>query len=194
VSIDITCVTCYLKAGATAELTINGTLDLGATMKNVTAQLGRELKNLTETALESLPKVFENLDEEIKDIPRIGEEFEFDKAVNFNNLHVDTDIDIDLPPLPAVQILFQVDNMDLYMEIDTTIAAGATLTVPLYKSQTAFGISVGDDMEIGLFVTLDLILSVEGEISLRSGFHLLLDDPVGFKIALFGTDVSNLIL
>jgi hypothetical protein len=183
-----------LKGGATAELTINGTLDLGSTIKNLTAQLGRELKNLTDTAIDSLPKVFENFDDEVVDIVEPGQEFELDKAIDFSKLEVDTDIDIDLPPLPAVQILFQIDNLDLYMEIDTTIAAGATLTIPLYKSQSQFGVSSGDDLEIGLFVTMDLILSVEGEISLRSGFHLVLDDPVGFNIALFGTDVSKLIL
>jgi hypothetical protein len=195
-TIEVVCVTCYLKAGATATLSINGTFDFGDTMKNVTLQLKDELKNMTETAIDSISDVASNAIDEFGDLFSKDEEFELDEVINFDNFTIDVDIDIDLPPLPEVGILFQIDSMDLYMLIDTTISAGATYTIPIFKSQTNFGVSDprNPDLEIGLFVTMDLILNVEGEISLRSGFHLLLDDPVGFKIALFATDVSDLIL
>lgn len=197
VSIEVTCVTCYFKADVTAELTINGTFDLGKTLSNITDQVGNELKNMTDTAVDSVGDVvgnfFNQLGKQFSNLAQ-GRGFDLDELVSFDDFDVDTDIDVDLPPLPEVQLLFQIDTLDLYMEIDTTIAAGATLTIPLYRSATAAGLWAGDDMKAGLFVTMDLILSVEGEITLRSGFHLLLDDPIGFNIAMFGSDVSSIIL
>ncbi|KAK3290999.1 uncharacterized protein B0H64DRAFT_420741 [Chaetomium fimeti] len=189
-SIEVKCVTCYFKAGATAQLTIGGDFDIGDTIRNVTGQVKDELGDLVRTTVESIDDAI-NLDE-LKQLVGPGD-FEMDEFIDFSNVSIDTDIDINFPPLPEVQLLFQIDHMDLYMEMDTTIAAGVTLTIPLYKSQTAFGITLMDGLEAGVFVTLDLILSVEGEITIRSGFHLLLDDPVGFKLALFGQNVSDVI-
>lgn len=172
-------------------MTIGGDFDLGNTVGNVTGQLRDEFGDLIKTTVQSLDDSINWT--ELKDLIGPGD-FELDEFVNFSNISIDTDIDIDLPPLPEVQLLFQIDHMDLYMEMDTTIAAGVTLTIPLYKSQTALGITLMDGLEAGVFVTLDLILSVEGEITIRSGFHLLLEDPVGFNLAMFGQNVSDIIL
>ncbi|KAH6844681.1 hypothetical protein B0I37DRAFT_312366 [Chaetomium sp. MPI-CAGE-AT-0009] len=190
VSIEVKCVTCYFKAGATAQLTIGGDFDLGDTIRNVTGQVKNELGDLVQTTVDALDEALDWT--ELLQLIGPGD-FELDEFVNFGNVSIDTDIDINFPPLPEVQLLFQIDHLDLYMEMDTTIAAGVTLTIPLYQSQTAFGITLAPGLEAGIFVTLDLILSVEGEITIRSGFHLLLDDPVGFKLALFGQNVSDII-
>lgn len=189
VSMEITCVTCYVKAAATAELAVNGTFDVGDMIKNVTGQIKEEFKNLTETTRSSIKAWAGNIVDELFDGELDSDDFSFD------NFTIDKDFDIDIPPLPEVNLLFQLDHLELYMLVDTTIAAGATLTIPLYKSQTPLGLFVpNSDMEIGVFVTMDLILSVEGEIDLRTGFHLKLDDPIGFNIALFSRNVSRVIL
>ena len=192
-SVEVECVTCYIKGAATAELVINGKFDLGTTLSNVTEQLGAEIKNMTDTAVDSLADVALNFAKQFKKVLK-HEPFEIEDLIDFDNFHVDTDIDIDLPPLPEVQLLMQIDHLDLYMALDTTISAHATLTIPLYKSQSVVGISSGEGLEIGLLATMDLILSAEGEITLRSGFHLRFDEPVGFKLALFSNNVSSIIL
>ncbi len=187
------CSECYFKATATAELTIDGDFDLSGTLRNVSGQFEDEIKNFTKTAANSIEAVATHALDEVSDL-FTGDEFRIEDVFDFSLIHIDTDIDIVVPPLPAVNLLFQIDHLDLYMAIDTTIAAGATLTIPLYKSQSAVGVSAGDGLEIGIFVTMDLILSVEGELTLRSGFHLLLEKPIGFKLALFSTEVSEIIL
>jgi hypothetical protein len=192
--IEVTCATCYFKAGATAQLTINGEFDFGERISNVTEQLGDELKNMTVSAAESIGDMLEGVWEEIKDLFDPEDDFDIDDLIDLNDFEIDTDFDIELAPLPEIQLLFQIDHLDLYMEIDTTIKASTTLTIPLYKSQTALGIALSENMEVGLFVTMDLILSAEGEITLRSGFHIVFDDPVGFNIAMFSKDVSDIIL
>ncbi|KAL2194248.1 hypothetical protein P885DRAFT_43434 [Corynascus similis CBS 632.67] len=190
-SIEVACSTCYFKGGASVALTVDGDFDFGDAFLNVTGQIVDETKNLTESLVQSLDDVVDW--SELRDI-FTEDDFEIDEFINFDNFQVDTDFDIDLPSLPEVQLLFQIDHLDLYVELDTTISGQATLTIPLYKSQSPVGITVAPGLEAGIFATMDLILSADAEIVIRSGFHLQLEDPVGFNIALFGKNVSSLIL
>lgn len=186
--IAITCVDCYLKAGATAKMTVNGTFDLGGTLKNVTEQLGEEIKNMTETAVDSITAWTKHIADDLFAGDLHRDDFSFD------NYSIDMDFDIDIPPLPEVSLLFQIDHLDLYMLIEASISAGTTINIPLFVSETPLGSSAGEDMEIGLIAAVDLILSVEGMINLRTGFHLETDGPVGFQLNLFEKDVADLIL
>lgn len=184
--IEIRCATCYIRAGASAELSIVGDFDAGQMIRNVTEQIGDEFENMTDTAIASLEDFLGDLGEAILTL-------DFDD-ISFDNFTIDLDFDIDIPPLPDIQFTFQIDHLDLYMLLGTKITGATTLTIPLFKSQTPLGYGVSDDLEIGVFMTMDLILSVEGEIDFTTGIHLQLDDPAGFHIALFSSNVSDIIL
>ncbi|KAL2163817.1 hypothetical protein VTH06DRAFT_5876 [Thermothelomyces fergusii] len=188
--VGVTCETCYFKAGASVALTVEGEFDIGDAFRNVTGQIVDETRNLTESLVDSLDELIDW--SEIKDL-FTPDDFEIDEFINFDRFDVDTDFDIDLPPLPEVSLLFQIDHLDLYVSLDTTISGQATFTIPLYKSQSPVGITIVPGLEAGIFATMDLILSAEAEIIIRSGFHLQLPDPVGFHIALFSKDVSRVI-
>ncbi|KAL2179582.1 uncharacterized protein P884DRAFT_194912 [Thermothelomyces heterothallicus CBS 202.75] len=188
--VNVKCETCYFKAGASVALTIDGEFDFGDAFRNVTGQFIDEAKNLTDSLVESLDDVIHW--GEIRDL-FTEDDFELDEFINFDGFDVDTDFDIDLPPLPAVNLLFQIDHLDLYVALDTTISGKASLTIPLYKSQSPVGITIAPGLEAGIFATMDLLLSAEAEMIIRSGFHLQLPDPVGFHIALFGKNVSSVI-
>jgi hypothetical protein len=54
----------------------------------------------------------------------------------------------------------------------------------LYKSETPLGISAGRDLEVGIVFTVDVILSVEAEIDIISGFYIKLNDGVAINIPL----------
>jgi hypothetical protein len=190
----VKCSQCYFKAGITANLTIDGEIDIGADVKNLTTQFGEEIKNLTETAVASLKSVGEQVLDAIEAAFDDSRHLTLDDVIDFDNVTIDTDIDIVPPPLPEVQLLFQIDFLDLYVAIDFTIGAHAALSLPLFRSNTPLGVSAGDDMEIGIIVAIDLLINVDGELTIQSGFHLVLDDPTGFHIALFGQDVSDLFL
>jgi hypothetical protein len=80
------------------------------------------------------------------------------------------------------------------VEIDTTLSAGATYTLNLYESESPIGISAGQELEVGIVFTVDVILSVEGEIDISSGFHIQLNDGVAINIAMFGQNISSVTL
>ncbi|KAK1574625.1 uncharacterized protein LY79DRAFT_695224 [Colletotrichum navitas] len=91
--------------------------------------------------------------------------------------------DFDFPPLNI--------TFDLYMQLDTTLSAGLNYKLNLYTSTTPLGAKVGDALQLGVVFAVDLILSVESEVRMSSGFHIRMDDRVGFDIALFSKNVSS---
>ncbi|KAJ4309544.1 hypothetical protein N0V84_011448 [Fusarium piperis] len=106
---------------------------------------------------------------------------------------MDVDFNIDLPEIPEFRLQFQFDGLEMYMLIDTVLSAGATYTLNLYTSTTPVGFAVSDNLEVGVIFTIDLILSVEGEINISSGFHLRLDDGVVFELGIFSDKIASIV-
>jgi hypothetical protein len=104
------------------------------------------------------------------------------------------DFNFKVPEIPACDLSFQFDGMELYMEIDTTLSSGATYTLNLYTSKTPLGFAVGEDLLIGVVFSVDLILSVESEIDISTGFHIQLHDGIEINIPIFDQNVSSIIL
>lgn len=106
----------------------------------------------------------------------------------------DVDFDIDLPKLPECNLRLQFDGLELYMEIDTILSGSATYTLNLYTSQTPIGFTVGTGLLVGVVFSIDLIVSVEAEVDISSGFHILLNDGIAIDIHMFDHDVSSITL
>jgi len=115
-----------------------------------------------------------------------------DDIVDYDFPPIDLEFDIEVPDIPDTELQFQFDKMELYMGIDTILAAGATYTLNLYTSKSVVGFNIGDDLLIGTVTTVDLILDVMGEIDISSGFHIHLKDGIKIKIPIFGRNVSEI--
>jgi hypothetical protein len=96
-----------------------------------------------------------------------------------------------MPEIPETRLSFQFDDLDLYVLLDTVISGGLTYNLNLFTSDSPIGVAISDEVQAGVFFTIDLILSTEAEIDISSGFHIKLDDGVSFDIALFGQNVSD---
>jgi len=112
--------------------------------------------------------------------------------LNFPPLQIDFDLDV--PDIPQCELNFQFDGMELYMEIDTTLSSGATYTLNLYTSKTPIGFAVAEELLVGVVFSVDLILSVESEVDISSGFHILLNDGVAIAIPMFDQNISSITL
>jgi hypothetical protein len=104
---------------------------------------------------------------------------------------INATFDIDIPDIPDYQLLVQLDGLELYMKIDTTLSGGATYDLSLYKSESELGVSAGEE-ELGLIFSIDLMLSAEAEMDISSGFHIRLDDGVAINLALFSQNISSI--
>jgi hypothetical protein len=186
-SVEIVCTTCYIKGTATAQLTIDGNFNISQAFQRFKSEIESDVYNLTNTTIDSFETYFEKIGTDVTSL-----DFHLDD-LDFPTLN-DTSFDLTMPDIPECQLFFEFDNLELYMEIDTTLSAGATYTFNLYKSESPIGISAGQDLEVGIVFTIDVILSVEAEIDISSGFHIQLNDGVAINIPLFGQDISSITL
>ncbi|KAK3319675.1 hypothetical protein B0T19DRAFT_270367 [Cercophora scortea] len=183
VGVKVVCTTCYVKGKAIAQLTVVGSFDASSIVANVTSQVGDDIDKVINATVHNVETYAEDF---IKNFNLSKPDF------TFQNYPLDVDFNIDMPPFPATQLMFQFDGMELYMLLNLTLTK-ATYTLPLYKSETPIGLSIGQDLEIGVVMTVDLVLTAETEIIIQSGFHIKLDDGVALKIALFGQNVSDIV-
>ena len=185
--VKIVCTTCYVKGTATAQLTIDGNFNVSQGFQNFKSEVEGDVYNLTNATIDSFEMYFENIGTDVASFDFHLDDLDF-PALN------DTSFDLAIPDIPECQLLFEFDDLELYMEIDTTLSAGATYTFNLYKSETPLGISAGQNLEIGIVFTVDVILSVEAEIDISSGFHIQLNNGVAISIPMFGQNISSVTL
>lgn len=100
------------------------------------------------------------------------------------------DLNLDLK-LPEYNVAVNLTDLEIYMEIDTILAASMTYTFNIYQSETIVGVTLDQDFLLGAVFSIDLIFSVDSEIDIRSGFHVRFDNIIT-QIALFSEEASKI--
>lgn len=190
VAVDIVCTTCYIKGKATAQLTTTGNFNLSQAFENFTSSVEQGISNVTDETVTSLENWVHTLENDFITLLENADFTEFVDDLTFPTLN-DTNFDLALPPIPQAQLTFQLDGLDIYVEINTNLSASATYTFNIFKPETEVGVYVGDDF-LGIILEIDLILSSDGEIDISSGFHIKLNDGFVIDMALFSKNVSSI--
>ncbi|KAH9993274.1 hypothetical protein F4779DRAFT_232923 [Xylariaceae sp. FL0662B] len=181
--INITCTTCYIKGNATTQFTVGGDFNVSQAFQNFTDDVGNEVKNLTDTAIDYVEDYFSGVVEK------------FDDGIDLDDFDFPTlnlDFNVPVPDIPECRLQFQFDGLELYMMLDTVLSAGATYKLNLYSSNSPIGISASSDLFVGVIFSVDLILSIDAEIDISSGIHIKLEDGVGIDIPMLAQNVSNI--
>ncbi|KAF6804701.1 glycolate oxidase [Colletotrichum sojae] len=176
--INIVCTKCYVKGKANAHMTIDGTFNATKVAKDIGNEFEETFDNITTYAKDYVSGVAKKLSDG------------FD-ADDFDFPPLNVTFDVPVPEFPQCKLGFGFDDFEMYMELDTTLSAGLTYTLNLYTSTTPLGSRIGDDLLLGVVFSIDLILSVESEVQMTSGFHIKMDDSVNFEMALFSKNVSS---
>ncbi|KUL89772.1 hypothetical protein ZTR_00502 [Talaromyces verruculosus] len=180
--IEIVCTTCYVHGSVTGELTLTGDFNFTEAVDGVKT----ELKNVTDTALDQFEAYIKEVAQDI------GQEIITFNVTNLPALPtLDVELDLDnVTGLPGASIHFEFDDLELYLELDIKLSAGATYTLNLYTSESPGGISV-PGVTIGAVFSVDLILIADAEIDIGSGIHIKLDDGLAFDLEMFNSNVST---
>ncbi|UQC81866.1 uncharacterized protein CLUP02_07352 [Colletotrichum lupini] len=176
--IEVVCTKCYIKGKASAHLTIDGAFNATKVATDIGNEFEETFDNITAYAKNYVSGVVDNLSDGLD-------------ANDFDFPPLNITFDLDVPSFPEAGLGFGVEDLEIYMQLDTTLSAGLSYTLNLYTSTTPLGSKIGDDLLLGVVFSIDLILSVESELQMSSGFHLRMDDEVGFDIALFSKNVSS---
>ncbi|KAK5991692.1 hypothetical protein PT974_07725 [Cladobotryum mycophilum] len=180
IGVEITCSKCYIAGKARAKLTANGSLNvtkiankaktsiehtfqnINAYLNNITNVIGKDIKNLDAA----------DIPHDVSKIP--PPPFDFDTDLEFSEYTLEVEF----------------ENTEFYIELETVVSAGITYTFSIYSSKN-LGADI-DGLFFGVVFSVDLILSVENEIDIKSGFHIKLDDKMLMTIALFAKEASHL--
>ncbi|KAM9880718.1 hypothetical protein BJF96_g4671 [Verticillium dahliae] len=179
-SVEVLCRTCYIKGTANVDLTIDGDFDAGAAIQSLGNKFEAVIDNMTDYVDTYIRDVFDKVQEQGV------------SSSAFDLPPLDVDLSLDIQGIPECQLHFGFDGLELYMDTQLTMTAGATYSLNLYTSVTPLGFKVGDVL-VGVTFAVDLLLSVESEISVTSGFHLKLEDGIAIDIALFSDEVSVIV-
>ena len=175
---------CYVKGTATAQFTVQGNFNASQAIHNVTSEVKSDTDNIWNTFVDATENYTKTLASDI-----FSGSFEID---DFDFPSMPFDLQLDMPEIPECQLRCQFDGLELYMQIDTILTGGATYQINLFTSESPVGIEIGDDFEIGVIFTIDLILSAELGMDISSGFHIKLHDGAAINIAMFSKNVSSI--
>jgi hypothetical protein len=167
--IGIVCSTCYVKGTATGDLTLTGDFNLHKVIDGVEG----DVKNVAKEAVDQLEDYIEDMN--FHSLPTL-------------NLSLNLD---DLTALPDAQVHFEFDDLELYLGLDIQLSSQSTYTYPLFRSETEVGFSV-PGLEVGAVFGVDLVLIADSEVDIGTGIHIKLDDGVGFDLAMFSSNVSDM--
>ncbi|KAH8692049.1 hypothetical protein BGW36DRAFT_303514 [Talaromyces proteolyticus] len=184
ISVEITCTACYITGTATVQFTIDNNFNASQAFHQFLDSFESEVDNITSQAITGIENYVKT---EAQDI----------LSLDFQDISYPTiplNFTLDIPPIPQCHLKFQFDGLELYMLLDTTLSVGATYTLNLFTSKDPIGIAIGENLLLGVVFAIDLILDVNAEIDIRSGFHIKLDDGAALDINMFNTDVANIAL
>ncbi|KAK4077273.1 hypothetical protein Purlil1_12397 [Purpureocillium lilacinum] len=179
-SIEIKCTKCYIRGVARAKLTaaepFNG------------SEIIEDVKNATKTTFNSITDYWDNITTVVEDNWKDWTPDEIITEIEqMPPPQVDLNVDLEFP---GYQLQVAFVNTELYVELSTILSSGLSYSLTLYSS-TQLGAQVGKKLFLGVVFSVDLLLSVESEIEISSGFHMKLDDEVLMTIALFSKEASD---
>lgn len=183
--IEVTCTTCYVRGLATAELTISDDFNVTQALQTTANSVVDNVENFASNFTNYLGTYTDNV------VTKLTDGFDWS---DFDFPTFPYRFDLTVPEMPDTTLRFTFDDMELYMEVNTVLSAGATYEISLFASQSLAGIRVGPQLQLGFVLQVDLILAIDGEIDISSGLHIQLDDGVALELALFGDKVSDMIL
>ncbi|KAL4995585.1 hypothetical protein BDV10DRAFT_202878 [Aspergillus recurvatus] len=181
----VICTACYINGSVSGFLTVEGDF-------NITEAIGSvadEVANVTDSAIDQLQTFVNEFIDNVTDIDSVSDLADFDFP-SWPTLDLDLDLD-DAAGFPDVHAQFEFNGLELYLELDVQLSAGATYTLNLFTSQSVAGFAI-PGLEAGALFKVSLVLIAEAEIDISSGFHIKLDDGFALDLELFNKNISSI--
>jgi hypothetical protein len=166
-------------------LTIDNGTNTTQTIDNLKEQFGMDLQTIISTAENEILNATNTSENDIIALAK-GDLSD----ITFPTLPLN--LSLDVPPLPQYHLQLELENLDIFVELETVLS-GPTFTMNLYTSESEVGLDI-DGEELGVVVAVDLILDVDTEVEIKTGFHLKLDDSFVIDIDLLSKNISNIVL
>ncbi|ORX98442.1 hypothetical protein BCR34DRAFT_628404 [Clohesyomyces aquaticus] len=184
--VEVKCTTCYMKGKATVQLDVNGNFNASKAFHTILDSVEETVKNITDEVGEQLQDDFKEFLTTLGENPSNA----FDA---FQSPTINTSFSVGVKGIPECLLQLQFDGMELYMLLDTTLTGSASYTLNIYQSNSPLGIAI-QDVHLGVWFSLDLMLDAEAAVDISSGFHIKLDDGLKISIPMFDKNVSDMVI
>ncbi|OQO07413.1 hypothetical protein B0A48_07110 [Cryoendolithus antarcticus] len=184
IQVTVTCEECYISGLVTAELTIDGDLDISQLVNQTLREIEGDIKEITDS--------FSNQ----------TEAWLKTEVINFfdgdwKNLALPTyNGTLELPtltPLPNTSLKFGFGGIELFLQLKTSLSQlKYQLPIVPKTAVPGFGLVVAGQ-DFGLYINMDLIITAGAEIDITSGVHLKIAEGAELHVDLFGSNVSKII-
>jgi hypothetical protein len=153
--VEIVCTKCYVNALATAELKFASDFNISEALEQTVDEIGEAIKNISEAAVEWVEEATSRTWDNIT-----KDRFDFD---DFTFPPFNVSLDMDIEELSDVSLQVGFEELELFMQLRTMMAANTTYTIPLYdSSKKKSRLEIGTEhIGLAVFFTVDLILDVE---------------------------------
>ncbi|KAL4738950.1 hypothetical protein BDV11DRAFT_188753 [Aspergillus similis] len=178
----VICTACYINGSVSGFLTVENDFNISQAIDSV----ADEVSNVTESAIDQLETFVEDIIGNVTDIDSVTD-FDFPA---WPTLDLDLDLD-DADGFPDIHAQIEFNDLELYLELDIQLSAGATYTLNLFTSQSIAGFAI-PGLEAGALFKVSLVLIAEAEIDISSGFHIKLDDAFALELELFNKNISQI--
>lgn len=183
INIGVTCRTCYILGNASVHFSTDGDFNASTAVDSIVQDVKNTVVNITDAVEQVIKDTADNATQIAKQI--IDGDFE---DVTWPTLPIDFNMNIQ--GIPQSHLTFQFDGLDVYVELETSISNGS-YSMNLYRQQTPLGIGLASQ-NLGVFFSLDLVLTTIAEVDMISGFHIKFDDSVIVKMNFFDTNFTDI--
>lgn len=172
-----------MNGSVTGDLILTGGVNFTEAVDNVKD----DVLNITDTAIDKLETYVKTVAKDaVEDIVNL----DLDAIPRWPTLDLDFNLD-NVAALPEAQIHFEFENLELYLDLDIKLSAGATYTLNIFSSESPAGFQV-PGLTVGAVFSVDLILIADAEIDIGSGIHIKLEDGLSFDLEMFNSNVSSI--
>lgn len=186
------CTKCYIKGEASAKLTSKGDFEISSIAHELGDAFNDTFHEINEYGVLVVDEIRDFIGDTGRTFAEAFLELRTDDLEGFDLPSPNIDFDVDVGDFPDTVFDVAFKDIDIFVQLSIVLSAGLTYELNLYSSKQ-LGIEI-DTIFVGVVASIDLILSVEAEIVIDTGFHIKLDDTVGMKLALFADEASHLTL
>ncbi|KAK6432713.1 hypothetical protein LTR95_011116 [Oleoguttula sp. CCFEE 5521] len=183
--VTVICQTCYIAGLVAAELRIDGDVDFTQLVNQTIEEITGGIANITDSFWNQTKAWGEHEGTEFA----LGQWDEL-TLPTYNQTSLELP---NLRSLPNTTLIFGFGGVELFLELKTSpskLKYQLPIVSKILMPDTGFQIG---GQSLGIFFSIDLIVTVNAQVDITSGIHMKVGDGAALHVDLFGTNVSEII-
>ncbi len=192
-NVTIMCKSCYATAKLTTSLTFSDRFDATKGIEDVTNGVQPITKTMTQNVVNFIQSTFQNSSTAVMpDIQNVA-----DGNLGLEMLPYPTlpfDFNPAIASIQDITVQHQIDGMELYAQLETSLSKGATYEMNLFTSKSMTPLRISDSLSLGVSADVDLIIDARSAMDMTNGFHIRFNDGLLMEMKLFANTPPHVTL